>query len=1152
MKIETLSILNLNSLQGRSDIHFNKKPFNGSGLFAITGPTGAGKSTIFDAICLALYGRTPRLKNPDEIMSRHCGECFSELTFSIDGNTYRSRWEQRRSRGKSDGKLQNSKMFITRINGDKEEIIEEKKSNVPLIVTEIAGLDYEQFTRSILLAQGNFASFLIAGVNERADLLEKMTGSEIYTRISIEAFNRSKIEDEKLDRLKEKLGDTEILNVSLRNEYTVALDTLHNKREEIRNKITTYSESQKWLEQDVILKNRVDGAKYELERVQKIENEVEPLKAEYEKKLRIVNNLPVYKSYISLRKEISRKKNELIDSENQENSLNITLEKLYVDLENKKESLSENSRTIIELQNNIEQIQILQQRSESERETLSKSNERMADLKNQMRENEENIHSCEVLLTTLNKKEMALREYLESHPGYGEIMDFLPLVKEKIPRYLSLLSELSSFKKGTIQNIERLKIRLDKEKQALKSLSFKIRKVKDEKPSNREELDKKKEILLKLSPIGKSYNKGIENKKNLLENKKKCEAALNKTLVQLDKKKNELSLAKDEQKIQSMVNHAQIIRKDLSEGDICPVCRATVHDLPSFSESDDTRDYEIILERIRNEIQKLESGKDVLNEQLGINEKDLREQAVKQEMLEQEWAENKKPFFPDLHPSHRDAANEIYSFNESEIAQYNNWEYEYNSLLDEERILKETCEHLDKKYEKSIHTLDLQNEMICLKDSINPLVQPLKLTADTTNLVGLLKSYRDAYVSKSDELIQIRMHLSETQNNLKNFSAQTIQLSRQQKQLIDENALMNSKILRLKSEIETISGTESLESIRKKIRNLKEGSEKELENTKIEIGETREKLSLIKGNCENYLKELPEMTNQLTDLDSQLKTILSREKLDLSDFEKEDIEEDMIRVRDQLESVKEKRIRAEEAYHNARTVEEGHKKSEPPIQFLENVSGNLKLLKEEIEETSRGIGILDEKLMSDNNKREKLKGLSLQIENQEKDCLKWSKIKNLIGSADGKIYRRFVQGLTLEKLVYLANNHLLKLNNRYRIERSSQKELEIEIVDCWQADTVRPSTTLSGGESFLVSLSLSLGLSELVGNKVTIDSLFLDEGFGTLDPDTLEIVLSALETFQSSGKLIGIISHIEAIRERISVQIKVKKLAGGRSILEIV
>ncbi|MEJ2794539.1 SbcC/MukB-like Walker B domain-containing protein [Iodobacter sp. LRB] len=183
-------------------------------------------------------------------------------------------------------------------------------------------------------------------------------------------------------------------------------------------------------------------------------------------------------------------------------------------------------------------------------------------------------------------------------------------------------------------------------------------------------------------------------------------------------------------------------------------------------------------------------------------------------------------------------------------------------------------------------------------------------------------------------------------------------------------------------------------------------------------------------------------------------------------------------------------------------------------------------------------------LLGDDTRRSGQAALFAEIAAMSVDYDYWQHLNSLIGSADGAKYRKFAQGLTLDHLIHLANRQLERLHGRYQLMRKSTGELELGIIDTWQGDVARDTKTLSGGESFLVSLALALALSDLVSHKTSIDSLFLDEGFGTLDGETLEIALDALDHLNASGKMIGIISHVEALKERIPVQLKIHKSAG--------
>lgn len=201
------------------------------------------------------------------------------------------------------------------------------------------------------------------------------------------------------------------------------------------------------------------------------------------------------------------------------------------------------------------------------------------------------------------------------------------------------------------------------------------------------------------------------------------------------------------------------------------------------------------------------------------------------------------------------------------------------------------------------------------------------------------------------------------------------------------------------------------------------------------------------------------------------------------------------------------------------------------------------------------LGEIRAMIKSDDEQRVRLASFTVQLEAAHREFVRWNKLRALIGSADGSSFARFAQGLTLEKLAVLANRHLTQLNPRYSIRRATEEEagdLELEIVDHYQADVARPMRSLSGGESFLVSLALALGLSELASGRTTIESVFIDEGFGSLDADTLETAMAALENLQSRGKTIGVISHVPAMQERIPAQIKVTKESGGWSRVTIV
>lgn len=239
----------------------------------------------------------------------------------------------------------------------------------------------------------------------------------------------------------------------------------------------------------------------------------------------------------------------------------------------------------------------------------------------------------------------------------------------------------------------------------------------------------------------------------------------------------------------------------------------------------------------------------------------------------------------------------------------------------------------------------------------------------------------------------------------------------------------------------------------------------------------------------------------------------------------------------------------------AQTSLERHQQQPPADidinQPLEQLENRLEQLARQLRENSARQGEIRQQLKQNSDNQQRQQSLRQQMEQAAQQVEDWAWLNALIGSKEGDKFRKFAQGLTLDNLVWLANQQLNRLHGRYLLQRKASEALELEVVDTWQADAVRDTRTLSGGESFLVSLALALALSDLVSHKTRIDSLFLDEGFGTLDSETLDTALDALDALNASGKVIGVISHVEAMKERIPVQIKVKKINGlGYSRLE--
>ncbi|MBR5705593.1 MAG: AAA family ATPase, partial [Deltaproteobacteria bacterium] len=414
MKILRIHFKNLNSLKGEWSIDLTHPMFGSGGIFLITGPTGAGKSTILDAICLALYGRTPRLgkitKNANEILSRRCGECFAEVIFETAQGRYRCHWSQRRARRKAHGELQAPRHEIA--DDRTGTLFETSLRGVSEQVEAVTGMDFNQFTRSMMLAQGGFAAFLQAAPDDRAPLLEQITGTEIYSRISIRVHERKTEEQSKLEALKEKMQGIQILSPedeeNLREEHRLR----HLEENSLERTLHTSQEALHWLEGIANLRETLAKLNDEKRRLSENMQQFEPKRERLEMARQAASLEGVWMGLQALRKQRKEDQNErekiLAELPGHQNAL----EQQKTLLQQATQKAGEAKNTFQAAQPLLQQVRILDQKIADHNKELDKRRKVLEEEEKKLNAFEENLHGQRIQKEKAEKDRLRVQDYL--------------------------------------------------------------------------------------------------------------------------------------------------------------------------------------------------------------------------------------------------------------------------------------------------------------------------------------------------------------------------------------------------------------------------------------------------------------------------------------------------------------------------------------------------------------------------------------------------------------------------------------------------------------------------------------------------------------------------------------------------------------------
>ena len=1242
MKVLRIRIKNLASLEGVTSINFNEEPLCSAGIFAITGATGAGKSTILDALCLALYGQTPRYNQGKEtgieikdaygssikqgdhrgILRDGTGEGFAEVDFiGVDGQVYTSSWKVRRARDKAEGSIQPDTIELKNLLSG--QIIPGKKKEIYDQIERLVGLNFEQFTRSVLLAQGDFTAFLKAGKDEKSSLLEKLTGTHIYSEISKRIFEKYKEESQELRDL----------NFQREGIYTFTQEELSAFAQQKKDTETVIKTQQKevdelnrelsWHLQHDVLQTNLADAKTTLELV--IETKKNAVARE--EQLKLAEQVQPARSWVDGRrlteKQLEEKSLELQTAENGLTNLQSQKDGLEVLLQTAGEALIAKAKAQDDAKPLLEEAKTLDVQLRERNGQALKASTELKEASENHTKLQKQIATKQSEANQLESNIELLKKWKDENISRQAVAENEKLIVSKLSdamELLEILQSLSTNIETTNETISKWQLQKEKSDQQLRIIGNELKIAQagyDTKlatlsevnlltlQEEKDKIDTKLESIIQAEAhwrilfIAQSELNSLIQKININKKEEESKTAL---LINTTKEfniieiKRETSLRILEKARLAAAENVESLRSQLIPGDPCPVCGSEDHPYAIHNPQLDH-----VLAKLESEHQENETAynnclqkesalketcrqlqKTVIEQEAELASKEIVLKQMKDDWvnfsiykecnlltdeqktawLKQQILEKKslqKNLYDQIQSYHKDKLqldNQHQHIGKLEKQQTEN----SNAIKDIERTLQSLHEQLGQHNREQ---LKANNELLETETILSPFFSvkewfhhwksgPQKFTQRISQFAeewkenaqkletdshkfGMLSATLKAMEEQSKTLLT---EVGKKENSLTSVTAQLDELTQKRKTLFD--------------------GEEVLK-IEKRLKISLDNAQQTLEQHKADREKLQLEITRLSTQTKQAEKDILAFQLQMATYSEKIKKWLDSYNLKNTSLLDETILEDLLSLepgwieaeRAALRAMDDAVTKAQSVMNERSNSLQQHEKQRLSERQPEELNEILEERKAVLEQAVKEFNEIEFKIQQDTVNKQKIGKLLKAIEAKALVVENWAKLNDIIGSADGKKFRQIAQEYTLDVLLSYANIHLEMLSKRYLLQRIPDT-LGLQVLDQDMGNEIRTVFSLSGGESFLVSLALALGLASLSSSRMQVESLFIDEGFGSLDPTTLNIAMDALERLHNQGRKVGVISHVQEMTERIPVQINVSKQNSGRSKVEVI